>query len=707
MEICHGSDVKRLHSSAGSLVWVHRRNGSWWPGRVVSLDELPVKCLHRKNAGTPIKLLGRDEGTVDWYNLEKSKRIKAFRCGEYDDCIDRAKASAIRSNRRKSNSGKYVRREDAIIQALELENIFTTKSQRPSPSKANVRSCMAKNLNKPPKVIIKDREEQIYRTRKTTKTEEICTTEFSQSVISFENPDQPLDSAKQCIQKDKCKTPNDSEDDSTEGIKKMRDLQDLGLRMVSKDNMYATNKETHTRALFDCASHNGVVCIDGIFGNGYRKNCKRSFSYSGRTRVFHAYQNPKRRNCRRRSLTKVGLVSSKVSVPLVVCHESAIIRDLSNQKITQKSLSVLKSASMKIKFSSSNDSSLNCSGTSSEKSMLDVHEKNGTADFDSYRLLCTDDALDDGFSNGLVNVPVFIGERSAEGFSCTTEKQSQPIQVCLFSQSDDDDQTSPCLVVSRENDAVSNDGDESLILDNKGQFLRSRSFTELSDKHEAQIILSSTGSSSEKDFACSSRSLQLCKNLNSGNSSSYAKSKGALKEMFKSTRKVQELDKHRQTVVSDSASCPIIGISNSMDLDSNLYDVELKVQASYHRQRTPLVSLVSKLNGKAIVGHAIAVDVLDDGSSTALLCIEDRVPHVSCTSSPLLKRKLQIGRKSRFSPRKIRRLSSITLDLQDKENSNKTFFERVAGASTVSCIPIRVVFSRLNEALSQSSHPIN
>ncbi|MCD7454123.1 hypothetical protein HAX54_023541 [Datura stramonium] len=44
-------------------------------------------------SGTPVKLLGREDASVDWYNLEKSKRVKAFRCGEFDDCIKRAEAS--------------------------------------------------------------------------------------------------------------------------------------------------------------------------------------------------------------------------------------------------------------------------------------------------------------------------------------------------------------------------------------------------------------------------------------------------------------------------------------------------------------------------------------------------------------------------------------------------------------------------------------
>ncbi|RYR25715.1 hypothetical protein Ahy_B02g059681 [Arachis hypogaea] len=38
--------------------------------------------------------------TLDWYNLEKSKQVKAFRCGEYDECIEKAKAFAANSNKK-------------------------------------------------------------------------------------------------------------------------------------------------------------------------------------------------------------------------------------------------------------------------------------------------------------------------------------------------------------------------------------------------------------------------------------------------------------------------------------------------------------------------------------------------------------------------------------------------------------------------------
>ncbi|CAK9180037.1 unnamed protein product [Ilex paraguariensis] len=111
-------------SSVGSIVWVRRRNGSWWPGKILGPDELSASHLMSPRSGTPVKLLGREDASVDWYNLEKSKRVKAFRCGEFDECIERAEASlGIPPKKRE----KYARREDAILHALELEKQLLEK----------------------------------------------------------------------------------------------------------------------------------------------------------------------------------------------------------------------------------------------------------------------------------------------------------------------------------------------------------------------------------------------------------------------------------------------------------------------------------------------------------------------------------------------------------------------------------------------------
>ncbi|XP_018433593.2 uncharacterized protein LOC108806066 isoform X2 [Raphanus sativus] len=46
-----------------------------------------------------------------------------------------------------------------------------------------------------------------------------------------------------------------------------------------------------------------------------------------------------------------------------------------------------------------------------------------------------------------------------------------------------------------------------------------------------------------------------------------------------------------------------------------LMDVDLEVQGSYRKGPVPFVSLVSKLNGRAITGHPVEVQVMADGSS--------------------------------------------------------------------------------------------
>jgi len=60
----------------------------------------------------------------DWYNLEKSKRVKAFRCAEFSDCIERAESALGMPIKKRE---KYARREDAILHALELEKQLLRK----------------------------------------------------------------------------------------------------------------------------------------------------------------------------------------------------------------------------------------------------------------------------------------------------------------------------------------------------------------------------------------------------------------------------------------------------------------------------------------------------------------------------------------------------------------------------------------------------
>ncbi|KAI3411299.1 PWWP domain-containing protein [Psidium guajava] len=124
MESSGGSGDCGVGLGVGSIVWVRRRNGSWWPGKILGPDELSTAHLTSPRAGTPVKLLGREDASVDWYNLEKSKRVKAFRCGEFDECIERAESSQGMPMKKRE---KYARREDAILHALELEKEMLKK----------------------------------------------------------------------------------------------------------------------------------------------------------------------------------------------------------------------------------------------------------------------------------------------------------------------------------------------------------------------------------------------------------------------------------------------------------------------------------------------------------------------------------------------------------------------------------------------------
>lgn len=53
-----------IDASVGGLVWVRRRNGSWWPGRIMGIDELSEGSLVSPRSGTPVKLLGREDASV-------------------------------------------------------------------------------------------------------------------------------------------------------------------------------------------------------------------------------------------------------------------------------------------------------------------------------------------------------------------------------------------------------------------------------------------------------------------------------------------------------------------------------------------------------------------------------------------------------------------------------------------------------------------
>lgn len=80
------------------------------------------------------------------------------------------------------------------------------------------------------------------------------------------------------------------------------------------------------------------------------------------------------------------------------------------------------------------------------------------------------------------------------------------------------------------------------------------------------------------------------------------------------------MDRHWENKVDPMfvARRPFGGRSKPM-----LIDVELKVQVSYQKEHVPLVSLMSKYNGQAIIGHPVQIETIADGSSDNLVPISD------------------------------------------------------------------------------------
>ncbi|AQK92624.1 Tudor/PWWP/MBT superfamily protein [Zea mays] len=198
-------------SVEGTLVWLRRPNGSWWPSIVISPQDVPEGCAPPPRCpATPIMLLGRrpDGPTyVDWCNLDRCKRVKPFRCGELDleQRIANALTLAATSDRStwSYNKGRYARMEDAILQALDIEKELALGPA--TKAYLHARSCSPRPKVEMPNGQVKD-------------------TAAKDHAPTIQPPLPPP--------KRKRKTPYDSEDDVPEVSRRMRDLRDIGSKAV-------------------------------------------------------------------------------------------------------------------------------------------------------------------------------------------------------------------------------------------------------------------------------------------------------------------------------------------------------------------------------------------------------------------------------------------------------------------------------------------
>lgn len=188
----------------------------------------------------------------------------------------------------------------------------------------------------------------------------------------------------------------------------------------------------------------------------------------------------------------------------------------------------------------------------------------------------------------------------------------------------------------------------------------------------------------------------------------------SLNGVEKSTSKWQLKGKRnsRQMSKKQEASRNVYGEEatyNSSLPHSALYEVKIEVKANYNKPRNvPLVSRMSELNGKAIVGHPLTVEILEEGYCNGVV-----MPQVVEKAKSLSKKKgkkrkshgalrKSLKKKSPSLSKKTRRLSTLTSQKLTERSKKQTTTEK-AKDTVVACIPLKVVFSRINQVLKGSA----
>ncbi|XP_010510070.1 PREDICTED: uncharacterized protein At1g51745 [Camelina sativa] len=632
---------KAIDASVGGLVWVRRRNGSWWPGRIMAHHEVPDGTIVSPKSGTPIKLLGRDDASVDWYNLEKSKRVKAFRCGEYDACIEIAKASVSTTSKK---AVKYARREDAIAHALEIESAHLAKDNPECIEKASTsgqvpRRCYSRKGNEDSGDVVETKV-ALQSNKSLKKTNKVKASKV-----------QPLSAKRR-------RTPNDSEDDGTEGNKRMRGLEDIGSK--GKVQVGAVLEDKQENNFKSDTNINGSLTNESL-SNGSSRDCSPSMKRN-RSPVINANEYSIRRT-RQRPLTKVFESTAMVSVPLTR-DELLVNSDCS----PPPGLSENK-ASAVISNNNSDNNGVLCENVSASENDVDaIHSKAKESEISNISLSANDDT-----SNVLFDVPLIGEENYSTGITTAAFTCSSPTKALV---------SGPTRRVSQSshNDVVKNEESNGLVekSTSKWQLKGKRNSRQMSKKQEERR-------------------------------NAYAEANNNF--LSRCSVSDQKLNGHFS-----------FG-TRALGKNSEMYDVKIEeVKASYKPRNVPLISLRSKLNGEAIVGHPSTVEVLEDGSCDLIVSSHLNplgVPMVDDAKPKPSSKKKAKKKKSHFPPYKSSK-SNKSLSLSIKTRCLSTLSGQKLTVSckkkvmiektkerVVACIPLKVAFSRINEALKGSTRQVH
>ncbi|XP_077244768.1 uncharacterized protein At1g51745-like [Tasmannia lanceolata] len=623
------------------IVWVRRRNGSWWPGRVLGPNDVSDS---QSRSGTPVKLLGREDASVDWYNLEKSKRIKAFRCGEFDDCIERAES--LQGNPIKKRE-KYARREDAILHALELEKQHLERKQQKLGIPLN---CMSNKI------------------LGISKKEPDSSPSLEEEVMGDPLYTQKGKHAKKPIW----------EDDNSEAIPRMRGLQDFGLRIAPSKRKLSTTVGYENSRRSDSIDNYVHALSNGVGANHVNSSksslaIKRKRSKGGPTE-----ESLLKRRDRLRPLVQVLQSSTKLpacqslqsdvdAAPIfmqgeeekvgVICRAKrsrcVYLPDESNDCLNHTGF-----PSDQMQISPSHFGTNNCLNT---VSLIEQNTCSGLVEEEESDSSERDYLVHDMEEEAIVlsdptQIPAVPGQRNSAGYvRCGGSDLDECAHSGYMSHTHPNNQTSGIsadMGVSKwqlkgkrnirnlsKRPLEALDGKSTGIeADNcNGSIHGTFSKGKINILKTARMVIPSQRASG-KGFCHRSEELNYAYDegvlidndltqtqmLGFGNRKYPLMLNSYSRERRKSNDNITDSDEDSLAISphweeSDECFDPIYVGQLSNRLESMLVDVDLKVQASYQGEHVPLVSLMSRLNGKAIIGHPIQIEALQDASSDVLL----------------------------------------------------------------------------------------
>ncbi|KAG1355417.1 hypothetical protein COCNU_07G015290 [Cocos nucifera] len=622
----------------------------------------------------------------DWYNLEKSKRVKAFRCGDFDACIERAEAAQGVPIKKRE---KYARREDAILHALELEKKQLEMKQQKSGVSSNSMankpsSAMKKEVNSSSETSMRNEEPGVHGKHTSHKTQMLS----SRDGLSHEE-----DNTGNSMYINKGKNDNQVglEEDIPENVPRMRGLQDFGLRIAASKRKPSASVDNH----MDISNAGHIV--GGASHNGSSKNSlpnKRTRSHGG---IFEESLVKKRD--RRRPLNQV--LQSSPKLPSPQSFQPDRDRGIDSMRGEKDHTGVIHwTRSRCFNLPADSNDPLDHGGypekmPGTQFGMENCLQQSGTStdEYASSGLMEVDDSDLSGkayLETDIDKEANLLGDTTKSLVSGATGCEPSANQVsekftCVDNNEVPPSSHVPQLRPQEHTTNVSDDmgkwgvkGKRSArniakhhihVMDGKISVLSSdkRSGSIGGTMYETKgssLRMGRMGASSQwtsghgfynKEFNHAddevdliSKDLGRAEKLTGYGKRRYSSVLKAARGRGRSHTSFKDLenDAHmispsvwksggpshgaRKAYWEDSDKCykPVYAARHGDKMRPMLFDVDLKVKASYQGERVPLVSLMSRLNGKAIVGHPVQIEMLEDGSTDPLVsrnvfCVDD------------------------------------------------------------------------------------